>query len=75
MRHLLVLPALVGLAAVPASAETLAEAIALAYSNNPGIAAARARVRQAIVSASCKYTRLVTICWARGSDEGAVAAT
>ncbi|MGL6044058.1 MAG: TolC family protein, partial [Sandaracinobacteroides sp.] len=31
---------------MPASAETLQDAIAQAYSNNPAIAAARARVRQ-----------------------------
>jgi outer membrane protein len=51
MRHLPLHSALLGVAAlilpVPVAAETLQDAIALAYSNNPGIAAARARVRQA----------------------------
>lgn len=46
--HLLASIALASaLFAAPVSAESLKDAIALAYSNNPSIAAARARVRQA----------------------------
>jgi outer membrane protein len=41
----LALPALLAIAAVPASAQTLQEALALAYANNPTLLAARAQLR------------------------------
>jgi outer membrane protein len=46
MRHLLLATACFLLPATQLSAATLQEAIARAYSSNPGIAAARAQVRQ-----------------------------